>query len=193
MYVKKPFEGYEGLLQAVSQFGDNLIKSNIENMARLTDSIAKTIEPNHAVDEIVNRQKQMLASLNIPSHNQMLAIAAIENQWNVLSYLVSAYRTPEIVSLQKSLIQNDFGGLQVFADSLKSSTHIEAANIAVIKMAPIFEGISFHISILLSNCVLRLQTTKYDTFLNTTQQNSPNLLTNIAICFIVEIMDYIVR
>ena len=135
-------KGYEGLLQAISRFGDILRNSNIENMKRLTDSIAKAVEPNLAVDEIVNRQKQLLASLNIPSHDQMSAISAIENQWNTLLYLVNAYRTPEIDSLQKSLIQNDFGGLQVFADSLKS-THTEAANIALIKMAPIFEEISF--------------------------------------------------
>lgn len=142
MAVKAPFEGYDALLQMTSKFSDILKKSNIENMGRLTDSIAKAMEPSIAVAEIVDRQKQLLSSLDIPSHSQPLAVSAIEKQWSSLSYLVDACRTPEIVSLQDSLMRNDFGGLQLFADSLKS-THIEAANIAIIKIAPIFEGISF--------------------------------------------------
>ena len=140
--TKTPFEGYEGLWSGMSQFGDILRKSNIENLGRLTDSIAKAIEPSMAVAEIVGRQTKLLSTLNIPSYTQSLAIAAVEKQWSALSHIVDAYKTPEIVSLQNSLIQNNFGGLQAFADSLKS-THIEAANIAIIRMAPIFEGVSF--------------------------------------------------
>lgn len=140
--TKTPFEGYEGLWSGMSQFSDILRKSNIENLGRLTDSIAKAMEPSMAVAEIVGRQTKLLSTLNIPSYTQSLAIAAVEKQWSALSHIVDAYKTPEIVSLQNSLIQNNFGGLQAFADSLKS-THIEAANIAIIRMAPIFEGVSF--------------------------------------------------
>lgn len=140
--TKTPFEGYEGLWSGMSQFSDILRKSNIENLGRLTDSIAKAIEPSMAVAEIVGRQTKLLSTLNIPSYTQSLAIAAVEKQWSALSHIVDAYKTPEIVSLQNSLIQNNFEGLQAFADSLKS-THIEAANIAIIRMAPIFEGVSF--------------------------------------------------
>ena len=140
--TKTPFEGYEGLWSGMSQFSDILRKSNIENLGRLTDSIAKAIEPSMSVAEIVGRQTKLLSTLNIPSYTQSLAIAAVEKQWSALSHIVDAYKTPEIVSLQNSLIQNNFGGLQAFADSLKS-THIEAANIAIIRMAPIFEGVSF--------------------------------------------------
>ena len=142
MATKTPFEGYEGLWSGMSQFSDILRKSNIENLGRLTDSIAKAIEPSMAVAEIVGRQTKLLSTLNIPSYTQSLAIAAVEKQWSALSHIVDAYKTPEIVSLQNSLIQNNFEGLQAFADSLKS-THIEAANIAIIRMAPIFEGVSF--------------------------------------------------
>ena len=142
MATKTPFEGYEGLWSGMSQFSDILRKSNIENLGRLTDSIAKAIEPSMSVAEIVGRQTKLLSTLNIPSYTQSLAIAAVEKQWSALSHIVDAYKTPEIVSLQNSLIQNNFGGLQAFADSLKS-THIEAANIAIIRMAPIFEGVSF--------------------------------------------------
>lgn len=142
MATKTPFEGYEGFWSGMSQFSDILRKSNIENLGRLTDSIAKAIEPSMAVAEIVGRQTKLLSTLNIPSYTQSLAIAAVEKQWSALSHIVDAYKTPEIVSLQNSLIQNNFGGLQAFADSLKS-THIEAANIAIIRMAPIFEGVSF--------------------------------------------------
>lgn len=142
MATKTPFEGYEGLWSGMSQFSDILRKSNIENLGRLTDSIAKAIEPSMAVAEIVGRQTKLLSTLNIPSYTQSLAISAVEKQWSALSHIVDAYKTPEIVSLQNSLIQNNFEGLQAFADSLKS-THIEAANIAIIRMAPIFEGVSF--------------------------------------------------
>lgn len=137
-----PFDGYEGLWEGMSQFSDILRKSNVENLGRLTDNIAKAIDPSIAVTEIVDRQSQLLSSLNIPSYAQSLAIAAVEKQWNSLSYIVNACRTPEMVSLQDSLMRNDFGGLQVFADSLKS-THIEAANLAIVRMVPIFDGITF--------------------------------------------------
>ena len=137
-----PFDGFEGLWEGMSQFSDILKKSNIENLGRLTDSIANAIKPSLAVADIVGRQTQLISSLNIPAYTQSLAVSAIEKQWNALSYIVDACRTPEIVSLQNSLIHNDFGGLQTFANSL-NTTHIEAANLAIVRMTPIFEGITF--------------------------------------------------
>ena len=55
MATKTPFGGYEGLWEGMSQFSDILRKSNMENLGRLTDSIAKAIEPSIAVSEIVAR------------------------------------------------------------------------------------------------------------------------------------------
>lgn len=138
----KVYDGYEGMWEGMPQFSEILKKSNIENFGRLSDSIAKAIKPSIAVAEIVGRQTQLLSSLNIPTYTQNLAITVVEKQWSSLAYIVDACRTPEIISLQNSLIHNDFSGIQKFADSLKTP-HIEAANIAIIKMAPIFEGISF--------------------------------------------------
>lgn len=142
MATKIPLDGYDGLWESMSRFSDILRKSNIENWSRLTDSIAKAIEPSLTVAEIVGRQTKLISNFNIPEYTQKLAVTAVEKQWKALSYIADAYRTPEIVSLQNSLIHNDFSGLQAFADSLKTS-HIEAANLAIIKMAPVFETVSF--------------------------------------------------
>lgn len=142
MSTKIPFDGYEGLWEGMSRFNDILKNSNAENFARLTERMANAIKPNIAAAEIIERQTQLISSFNMPTYTQSLAITAVEKQWSALSYIADACRTPEIISLQNALINNDFGGLQSFADSLKA-THIEAANIAIIRMAPIFEGVTF--------------------------------------------------
>lgn len=141
METNKPFDGYEGIWAGMLQFRDILKEANIGYLGHLTDSIAKTVTPSKAVSEIVEMQSKLLSSLNIPSYVQDIAKDTAKIQWDSLSYIVDASRTPEIIDLQKSLICNDFSGIQSFVDSLKSP-HIEAANLAIIKVAPIFEGIS---------------------------------------------------
>ena len=142
MTSRLPFDEYERLWKEMSRFQNILRPTNIENMRRLTDSIARAMQPSAAVADIVARQAELLSSLRFPSYNEFLVTQALESQWNSLAHIVDAYKTPEIEALQNSLMRNDFGGLQAFADSL-NCPQIEAANLAIIKMAPIFEGVVF--------------------------------------------------
>lgn len=61
MAEENVFEGYEGLLRGVSKASEILKNSNIENLERLADGIAKSIKPSIAVEEIVGRQTQLLS------------------------------------------------------------------------------------------------------------------------------------
>lgn len=142
MATKNIFNDFEGMFGGLSKFEKILRNSNLENFGRLSDSMARAIEPSIAVAEIVGRQTKLLSSLDIPSYSQTLAVSAMEKQWSSLARIVGAYRTPEIIKLQESLLKNEFAAMQAFSDSLKTP-RIEAPNIALIKIAPIFDEISF--------------------------------------------------
>ena len=142
MATKNIFNDFEGMFGGLSKIEKILRNSNLENFGRLSDSLARAIEPSIAVAEIVGRQTKLLSSLAIPSYSQTLAVSAMEKQWSSLASIVGAYRTPEIIKLQESLLKNEFAAMQAFSDSLKTP-HIEAPNIALIKIAPIFDEISF--------------------------------------------------
>lgn len=142
MATKNIFNDFEGMFGGLSKFEKILRNSNLENFGRLSDSMARAIEPSIAVAEIVGRQTKLLSSLDIPSYSQTLAVSAMEKQWSSLARIVGAYRTPEIIKLQESLLKNEFAAMQAFSDSLKTP-RIEAPNIALIKIAPIFDEVSF--------------------------------------------------
>ena len=141
MKTKFPYDGYEGVWHMLSQYSGLLSKSNIENFNRLTDSLSRAIAPSIAIADIVGRQTALLSQINIPDYSPILTSAALEKHWHSMAIIAEAYRTPEIVSLQNALVKNEFSALQKFADSLKM-THVEAPNLALLKIAPIFEGVS---------------------------------------------------
>ena len=141
MKTKFPYDGYEGVWRMLSQYSGLLSKSNIENFNRLTDSLSRAIAPSIAIADIVGRQTALLSQINIPDYSPILTSTALEKHWHSMAIIAEAYRTPEIVSLQNALVKNEFSALQKFADSLKM-THVEAPNLALLKIAPIFEGVS---------------------------------------------------
>lgn len=159
MSTKNIFYDFEGMFSGISNIENILRNSNLENFRRLSDSMARAIEPSIAVAEIVGRQTKLLSSLNIPLYSQSLAVSVIEKQWSSLMSITEAYRTPEIIKLQESLLKNEFDALQTFADSLRIQ-HIEAPNIALIKIAPIFDEISFPKGIMTAVKGLHVDTAK---------------------------------
>ena len=140
MSHQSPLKEYIGMVSGLSTLKTALRQSNIENYRVLTDSLSKAIAPSVAISEIVNKQTRMLSAFNSSAYSQSLAVTALNQQWNTLASIASMCKTPEIASLQQSLLHNDFTGLQAFADSLKTS-RIEAPNLALLRLSPLFSEI----------------------------------------------------
>ncbi|MBQ8572641.1 MAG: RES domain-containing protein [Ruminococcus sp.] len=133
---------FDGINKLTSQISNAMKNFNIENHRWLTNTISNNRHSNFIVADIVERQARMLQSLDIPIYNQPSAIEAISIQWDTLAKISEGFKTPEIIQLQNSLLQNDFTALQTFANSLKGIQHIEAPNMALLKMARGFEMVS---------------------------------------------------
>lgn len=141
MSSKSPLKEYAGMVSAISTLKNALQQSNIENYRVLTDNLSKAIAPSKAISEIVGRQTHMLSAFTSSAYSQSLAVSALHQQWSTLASISSMCKTPEITALQQSLLRNDFAGLQVFADALKSS-RIEAPNLALLKISPLFSDVA---------------------------------------------------
>jgi len=141
MSNKSPLEEYAGMVSGLSKLRKALLQSNIENFRVLTDSLSKAIAPSVAISEIVGKQTRILSAFNSSTYSQSLASSALRQQWSTLASISSMCKTPEITSLQQSLLSNDFTGLQAFADSLKTS-RIEAPNLALLKISPLFSDVA---------------------------------------------------
>lgn len=140
MSHQSPLKEYAGMVSGLSALKTALSQSNIENYRLLTDRLANAIAPSAAISEIVSKQSRMLSAFNSSAYSQSLAISALNQQWGTLASIAGMCKTPEIANLQQSLLHNDFTGLQVFADSLKTS-RIEAPNLALLRLSPLFSEI----------------------------------------------------
>ena len=142
MYKNNPFESFEHLYSSLSRYVDTLNQFNNENYLRLVDNLSKVSAQNSAIEEAVERQIRMLEALDAHIYEQPIMLDAMEKQWNILARIADSYKTPEIDILEKALLRNETTALQSFTDALRIAKHIEAPNIALLKMAHIFEGVS---------------------------------------------------
>ena len=134
------FDEYDGILRALSEYSKVLDSFNNENYKRLLESVEKSWPLSDTLDEITQRQKTLFDNFEDPLLKSLQTVDMVSLQWDALGRIASAFKTPEIDKLQKSLMQNNFAGLLEFADALKTS-YIEAPNIALLKTAKIFEHI----------------------------------------------------
>lgn len=141
MNIKNPFGALEEISRQMSyatQYGEVFKRFNNENYNRLSSNLSQSIAMTTAVSEVVDRQSNLLASMNIPALKNPSAMEIVNQQWKTIARISEMYKTPEIVRLHDDLMKNNFCGLQTFADSL-NSMHIEAANIAFLKNNEIFD------------------------------------------------------
>lgn len=141
MAKKPPFEAFEGMYSALSRFESTLSRFNTENYARLVDNIARINTPSIAIEEAVGRQVRMLETLDTRIYEQPLMLDAMTKQWDVLARIADTFKTPEIDKLEKALLRNEVTALQSFTDSLSAMKYIEAPNMALLRMADVFEGV----------------------------------------------------
>ena len=142
MSNKNPFEAFEGLYGALSRFETILSKFNTENYFRLVDNLSKVSTTSVAIEEAVQRQIRMFESLDTRIYEQPKMLEAMTKQWDVLARIADTFKTPEIDRLEKALLRNEITALQSFTDALSAAKHIEAPNIALLKMANAFEGVA---------------------------------------------------
>lgn len=142
MAKKNPFEAFEGMYSALSRFESALSRFNTENYFRLVDNLTKAPTVNFAVEEAVQRQIRMFESLDTRIYEQPKMLEAMTKQWDVLARIADTFKTPEIDRLEKALLRNEITALQSFTDALSAAKHIEAPNIALLKMANAFEGVA---------------------------------------------------
>lgn len=136
------FEKYEKLAKLFSQQKNIVSQLNLENYTRLIDHLTKVAVPELAIEEAVVRQVRMLETFNTRIYEQHVVLDALVSQWDTLARIAGAYKTKEIVVLEKALLRNEFKALQRFADTLRVAKHIEAPNVALLKMAHAFEGVT---------------------------------------------------
>lgn len=134
------FDRYEGISRALANYSNILSRFNNENYNRILESVSRNLSLNDTLGEISLRQKALFDRLESPLLKYAETMDMVSLQWDALSKIASAFKTPEIDKLQKSLMQNNFAGLFEFADALQTS-YIEAPNIALLKTAKIFEHI----------------------------------------------------
>ena len=142
MPMNNPFEAYEGLYSMLSRFEDILTRFNTENYSQLVDNLTRLPTSYIAIEEAVGRQMRMLESLDTHIYEQPMLLDAMIKQWDVLAKIADTYKTPEIDMLEKALLRNEITALQSFTDALNIAKQIEAPNIALLKMAHIFEDVS---------------------------------------------------
>ena len=141
MAKKNPFEAFEGMYSALSRFESTLSRFNTENYFRLVDNLSKVSTTSVAIEEAVQRQIRMFESLDTRIYEQPKMLEAMTKQWDVLARISDTFKTPEIDKLEKALLRNEVTALQIFTDSLSAMKCIEAPNLALLRMADIFEGV----------------------------------------------------
>lgn len=136
------FEAIERLCDTLSHFNNILNSSNMENYSRLVERISKIDIPDIAIREAVGRQATELESLNVPVYECPEMMDALTKKWDVLAQIANTYKTPEIATLEKSMLNNESMALKRFADTLSAAKHIEAPNVALLRLSPILRSTS---------------------------------------------------
>ena len=141
MSKNNPFEALENLYGTLSKFETVLSDFNIANYSRMVDSLGCIESSSKAIEDAVGRNINALEQLDTRIYEQPAMFEALEKHWDVLARIANTYKTPEIAALEESLLRNDITALQNFADKLNLTKHIEAPNIALLKVANVFNGI----------------------------------------------------
>lgn len=131
--------GFEGMYKMTSQFANILKDFNMQSHRCLVDNLATSVSAKGTISDIVGRETRLLNSLNIPLHDYPNATDLIAKRWDTIAAIERSFKTPAISALEKSLLQNDFSALQSFANSLSTYKVIKAPNLALLKMARVFD------------------------------------------------------
>lgn len=137
------FDSFAGATKALSTYAEytkQLSQFNCESYKHLVDSLS-SISSSAVLKDIVDRQQQLLQSLSVPAKQIEGLLPVSTLQWDALSAISKTCWTPEIAQLRTDLLDNNFSGLQTFISAL-NAPHIEAANIALLKSAQIFNSLS---------------------------------------------------
>lgn len=135
------FKTLSDVMSLPNQYVEIANKFNHEHYKKLVEISSRAIDPSKTVEEIIKRQAAMYESFSMPMLQYPDALNALEKQWDMLAKIADSYQTPEIIKLHSSLLQNNYSGIYIFLDSL-NKTHIEAANVALLKNARVFADFS---------------------------------------------------
>ena len=124
---------------------ETLKRFNIENYSRVLHDVAKAAETSVAYTSTVSatlvkvatEQSELYRSLGL---SQIATQEFSYAKWDIFSKIANSYQTPEIDKLKKSLICEDYSGLETFVKSI-NSTQVEAANIALLKLSSAFTSL----------------------------------------------------
>lgn len=139
---------------------NNGILSALETLSKITTTYSKLIDFNAStfdslkysakmmnpilpnIENIVARHAELLKSVNIPNYDEIIKTNALTAQWDVLSKIAFSAVTPQLETLQNSLIQNNISGVYAFLDSFNDK-YVSACNLSVLKTAKIFNSIEY--------------------------------------------------
>lgn len=142
MSKENPFEAFEGIYSALSRYENILNRFNNENYFRLVDNLNKIPTRNKAIEEAVERQIELFGTLDSRINEYPRILETVTMKWDTLAKIADSFKTPEIEKLEKALLRNETAALQDFTNSLNVAKHIEAPNVALLKMAQIFEDVT---------------------------------------------------
>ena len=89
------------------------------------------------IEKIIGNQMATMKSTLFPVSEQSLVKDAMKIQCESLATIRGTYLTPEIEKLQDSLVKCQISGYSDFVKAI-NTTHIEAANVALLKMSKAF-------------------------------------------------------
>lgn len=124
---------------------ETLENYNKKNFSKVLQEVARATQsglPDSSVvsatlSKVAAEQAELYHSIGLSKKiAQELSIV----KWDIFTKIANAYQTPEIDKLKKDLISEDYTGLETFVKSI-NSTHVEAANIALLKISDAFNAL----------------------------------------------------
>lgn len=137
MGMVNPMDGIEGIYSALNEYRNILSKFNIDNYSRLLEPASQALKAATVIDDIVGREMRIIDSFNNPIFTYPETFSALTKQWDAVAKLAQSIHTPEMEMLHKSLMINDYSGINAFVASL-DSINIEAQNMAFLKTTKLF-------------------------------------------------------
>jgi len=142
MIDNNPFEALERMNQILSRYDDVVNRFNTENYSRLLDNLSKSTARAKAIEEAVERYSSLIEQLDARLKVQPIMLDAMTKLWDTLARIGDSHKTPEILNLESALLRNEMTALRNFSDALSTARYIEAPNVALLKMARVFENVA---------------------------------------------------
>ena len=125
-------------LSITTQYADMFRNINTDGVSRLVDALSAYQDTTAIIGKIVTEQTELMKSLNLPTYD-IPTMNILTAQWDSIARIIDVNKTPEIARLQSDLMLNNFSGVYTFVNTLRSQI-IESPNIALLKIAPIFNS-----------------------------------------------------